>query len=125
MDNDKTNKQTDKQTNKKQQEAKVIRLSHSKKTHNASDVQQPLQGMELQEKEEKDEKHIGKLFKENTKKKRCLVTLHWKPFRLLVEGKHSALREFQSLAVKGKKLLTETSLKHLGMTTEKSCNLFE
>ena len=32
-------------------------------------AEQPLQGMELKEKEEKDEKHIGKLFRKNPKKK--------------------------------------------------------
>ena len=32
-------------------------------------------------------------------------------------------REFQSPAVRGKKLLRDTSLKYLGMVTEKSCNL--
>ena len=30
-------------------------------------IKQPLQGRELQEKEEKDEKHIAKLFKKNPK----------------------------------------------------------
>ena len=33
-------------------------------------------------------------------------------------GKHSIGREFHSLAIRGKKLLTYTSLKHLGMVTE-------
>ena len=32
-------------------------------------------------------------------------------------------REFQSLAVQGKKSMTKTSLQHLGMVTEKSCYL--
>ena len=34
--------------------------------------------------------------------------------------KHSIDTEFQSLVVRGKKLLTWASLKHLGMVTEKS-----
>ena len=38
---------------------------------------------------------------------------------------HSIGREFRSLAVRGKKLLTYTSLQHLGKVTEKSCNLSE
>ena len=37
---------------------------------------------------------------------RCLLILDLKPFRSLVKGKHSIGREFQSLAVRGKKLLT-------------------
>ena len=41
---------------------------------------------------------------------RCLLTLDVKPFRSQVKGKHSIGREFQSLAVLGKKLLTQTSL---------------
>ena len=32
-------------------------------------------------------------------------------------------REFQSLAMQGKKLFIYTYLRHLGMVTEKSCNL--
>ena len=41
-------------------------------------------------------------------------------FRPYIKGKHSIGREFQSLAVQGKKMLTNTSLQHLGMVTEKS-----
>ena len=37
---------------------------------------------------------------------RCLLILDLKPFKLLVKGKHSIGREFQGLAVQGKKLLT-------------------
>ena len=37
---------------------------------------------------------------------RCLLILDLKPFRSYVKGKHSIGREFQSLAVSGKKLLT-------------------
>ena len=50
--------------------------------------------MELQRKEEKkDEKHIGKLIRKNTKK--CLLTLVLKSIRSKVKGKHSAGKEFQ------------------------------
>ena len=42
--------------------------------------------------------------------KRCLLILDLKPFRSYLKGKHSIGREFQSLPVQGKKLLTETSL---------------
>ena len=38
--------------------------------------------------------------------KRCLLILDLKPSRSLVKGKHPIGREFQSLAVRGKKLLT-------------------
>ena len=37
---------------------------------------------------------------------RCLLFLDLKPLRLYVKGKHSTSRQFQSLAVRGKKLLT-------------------
>ena len=42
--------------------------------------------------------------------KRCLLILDLKPLRSQVKGKHSIGREFQSLAARGKKLLTQTSL---------------
>ena len=42
--------------------------------------------------------------------KRCLLILDLKPPRSQVKGKHSKDREFQSLVVWRKKLLTETSL---------------
>ena len=38
--------------------------------------------------------------------KRCLLILDLKPLRSYMKGKHSIGREFQSLAVRGKKLLT-------------------
>ena len=38
--------------------------------------------------------------------KRCLLILNLKPLRSYVKGQHSIGREFQSLAVQGKKLLT-------------------
>ena len=42
--------------------------------------------------------------------KRYLLILDLKPLRSQVKGKHSIGREFQSLAVRGKKLLTQASL---------------
>ena len=48
------------------------------------------------------------VWKEPTAKK-CLLILDLKPFRSQVKGKHSIGREFQSLTVRGKKLLTQTS----------------
>ena len=45
------------------------------------------------------------VYKEPTVK-RCLSILELKPLRSYVKGKHSLGREFQSLAVRGKKLLT-------------------
>ena len=38
--------------------------------------------------------------------KRCLLMLDLKPLGSYIEGKHSIGREFQSLTVQGKKLLT-------------------
>ena len=47
--------------------------------------------MELQEKEEKYEKHLRKLFSKNPKIKGvCLLTLAWQSFRSEVKGKHTA-----------------------------------
>ena len=40
---------------------------------------EPLQGMEMEEKEEKNRKEIGKLFRKNWKK--CLLTFDLKSFR--------------------------------------------
>ena len=57
--------------------------------------------------------------KEPTVKRRLLI-LELKPLRSYVRRKHSIGREFQSLAVRGNKLLTQTSLQHLGMVTERS-----
>ena len=71
-------------------------------------------------------KHMENLFRKKVQiKKRCLLILNLQPFRSKVKGKHSISREFQSLAVPAEKLLTQTSLKHLGMVTEKSSNLSE
>ena len=42
--------------------------------------------------------------------KRCLLILDLKPLRSQVKGKHSIGREFQTLAMRGKKPLTQTSL---------------
>ena len=68
--------------------------------------------MELQGKEEdKAENHIGKLIKWSPKIK-CLLILDVKPFRSQVKGMHYAGKEVQSLAVLGKKLLTQRSLEH-------------
>ena len=44
------------------------------------------------------------------KVKRCLLTLELKSLRSQVKGKQSIGREFQGLAMREKKLLTETSL---------------
>ena len=60
-------------------------------------TEQPLQGMQLQEKEAQ---------KEFSTINRCLLILDLKPFRLWVKEKHSIGRDFQSLAVRGKRLLT-------------------
>ena len=51
-------------------------------------------------------KAYRKSVKEEPTVKRCLLILDLKPLRSQVKGKHSIDREFQSLAVWGKKLLT-------------------
>ena len=61
------------------------------------------------------------LYKEPTVN-RCLLILDLKPFRLKVKGKHSIGREFQSLAVHEKKLLTYHAIY---WNNGKSCNLSE
>ena len=60
-------------------------------------------------KQQKKVKHTGNL---------CRTNLQLKD----VKGKQSTGREFQTLAVRRKKLLTQTFLQHLGMVTEKSCD---
>ena len=69
-------------------------------------AEEPLQGMELQEKVAKKIKAHRKSLQKEPTVNRCLLILHLKPFRSWVKGKHSIGREFQSLAVQGKKLLT-------------------
>ena len=58
----------------------------------------------------KQEAQKIKAYRESVEKeptvKRCLLILDLQPFRSLVKGKHSIGREFQSLAVQGKKPLT-------------------
>ena len=51
-------------------------------------------------------KHTGNVFTKNLQLNRCLLILDLNSFRSLVKGKHSIGTEFQSLAVRGKKLLT-------------------
>ena len=51
-----------------------------------------------------------KVFWRGLKDKSCLFTLDSKISRSYVRAKHCAGREFQSLAVRGKKLLTKASL---------------
>ena len=48
---------------------------------------------------------IRKLIRKNANKKRCLLTLDLKLYRSQVKGKYSVVKEFQNLAVLGKKLL--------------------
>ena len=61
--------------------------------------------MELEEKEEKDEDHRGKLYRKNPRKK-VSINSRLKTIYIIVKGKHSVGKELQSLAVQGKKLLT-------------------
>ena len=51
-------------------------------------------------------KHAENLFRKKLQLKTCLLILDLKTLRSLVKGKHSIGREFQSIAVRGKKLLT-------------------
>ena len=60
-------------------------------------AEQPLQDMELHEKEEEKDKSIFmKTIQIELKDKRCLI-LDSKLFKSTVKGKHSAGKEFQSL----------------------------
>ena len=63
-------------------------------------AEQPLQGMELQEKQEKKDQKIHE-----SRLKRAPPSL-LNPFKSLIKRKYSADKEFQSLAVPEKKLLT-------------------
>ena len=58
-------------------------------------VEQTLQGIELQEKGEKDEKHIATLTGKNTKNSRCPLTPHLRSFRSKVKQKHFTGKELQ------------------------------
>ena len=73
-------------------------------------AKRPLRGMELPEKKHKKITGYRKSVQKDPAVKRCLLILDLKPLRLQVKGKHYIGREFQSLAVQGKKLLTQTSL---------------
>ena len=69
---------------------------------------EPLRGIVVQEKgKQKDKKDRG-AWKESPKK--CPLTLDIQPFRSQVKRKYSSSKEFRSLAVRGKILLTQTSL---------------
>ena len=63
--------------------------------------------MVLQEKKHKKIKASRRSILKQPTINRCLIILDLKLFRLQVQGKHSIDREFQSLAVQGKKLLTQ------------------
>ena len=62
------------------------------------------------------------LYKEATVN-RCLLILDFQPFRLQVKGNRSIGGLFQSLAVRGNKLLAQPYLYYLGIVTEKLYNL--
>ena len=72
-------------------------------------VEQPVQGIELEEKpQDKDQKHVGNLIWR--KAKIVLLILDLKPFSSYVYRKHSVSRELQSHTERGKWLLTKTPL---------------
>ena len=62
-------------------------------------AEQPLWGMELQEKE-KNIKIIEENYLERTQGKKRLLTLDLKPFRSHFKEKHPTGKEFQSLGVR-------------------------
>ena len=62
--------------------------------------------MELQEKEAQKDYSIKEICLERTYSKTCLLILDLMSLRSEVKGTHSIGREFQSLAARGKKLLT-------------------
>ena len=55
--------------------------------------------MKLKENKEKDENDILKSFLKRNQRKKCLLTLDFKPFNSEIKGKHSERKEFHSLAV--------------------------
>ena len=61
---------------------------------NTCKAEQPLKGMELQEKEAQKDHSIQDICLEKRTVKRCLLILDLKPLRSYVEGKHSIGREF-------------------------------
>ena len=71
-------------------------------------AEQPLQSMELQEIEDSKNEKPKRLF--IRKSPNIPLTVELKQLRSKVEAKHSASTEFQSLAVRENKLLTQTSL---------------
>ena len=58
-------------------------------------VEQPLQGMQLNEKKKKRIKRFRKAIQKEPKEKICLLTLELKSFRSYVKRKYSAGKEFQ------------------------------
>ena len=66
--------------------------------------------MELQEKEAQKDRAIQEISLEKTAVNRCLFIADLQPFRSQFKAKHSIGREFQRLALQGKKLLTYTFL---------------
>ena len=70
-------------------------------------AEQPLRNMELQEKKVLKDYRIQEICKKRTKSK-VSVNSNLKSFRSEVKRKHSIYREFQSLAVRRMKLLTDT-----------------
>ena len=73
-------------------------------------AEQPLRGMELQEKKHKKDYNIQKICLERTFSQNMSVNSDLKATKIIGQRKAFYSREFQSLAVRGKKLLTQTSL---------------
>ena len=77
--------------------------------------------MQLKEKEEKDRKDIRNLFRKSPNKDGFFQL----STQIMGKGKHSADKKFQSLAMRGKKLLTWTYLYSPGIVTEKACSMLK
>ena len=71
------------------------------------------------------QKAYRKTNQKEPKDKISQLTLLVQPLRSEIKGNRSVGKDFQSLFVQGKKLLTYISLQPLGMVTQKSCNLLK
>ena len=77
--------------------------------------------MQLKEKEEKNRKDIKNLFRKSPNKDGFFQL----STQIMGKGKYSADKKFQSLAMRGKKLLTWTYLYSPGIVTEKACSMLK
>ena len=60
-----------------------------------------------------------KAIQKEPKNKTCPLIFNLKPFRSWFKRKHSTGKDFERVAAPGKRLLTQISLKHLGIEIKK------